>query len=544
MLMPLRKSGTLAAPAWLCRATAAILIFGAAAAHLGFMLYHCPLDLAPDEAHYWDWSRHLDWSYYSKGPLVAWLIRASCELAGPWAVEWTGTLMPALRLPAVTCGALLLLSLYVLTQQVTRRDGLALAVVGLALTMPMLAAGSSLMTIDAPYTCCWGWALVLAHRAVFRGSAWAWPLAGLVVGIGILAKYTMVVFLPSLGLFLLATPTFRRLLLRPGFWIMGVVAGLCCLPILIWNIQNGWVTFKHVKALSGGEGAGIHWLGPLAFVAGQFALLLGFWFVVWLCAMVRHNPLADADDGRRFLWWMSAPMFAMFLAFGLKTGGGELNWPVTAYLSGLILGAIWLARQLEAPTAWYRRATWAMLSIFTTLGLSLTLLIHRGDLLHPVLEGYVGAPKPGDPCPLRKVDPTCRLRGWRTLAAELDALREKLEAEGRDVVLASSTWAVPGELGFYCAGHPQAYSVGLLTGDRHSQYDLWTNPLDHADRFKGKDFIVVGDLSPKVSAGFQRVEQSQVIYHYENGRPLACWYVTVCRGFQGFPDITPAINHH
>src|SRR5262245_31657226 len=39
----------------------------------------CPLELAPDEAHYWDWSRHLDWSYYSKGPLVAWLIRGSCE---------------------------------------------------------------------------------------------------------------------------------------------------------------------------------------------------------------------------------------------------------------------------------------------------------------------------------------------------------------------------------------------------------------------------------------------------------------------------------
>ena len=103
------------------------------------------------------------------------------------------------------------------------------------------------MTIDAPYTCCWGWALVLGHRAVFRGSRWAWPAAGLVVGLGILAKYTMVLWLPSVGLFLLFQPDHRRLLLRPGFWIMSAIAGLCCLPILVWNMRNGWVTFHHVE---------------------------------------------------------------------------------------------------------------------------------------------------------------------------------------------------------------------------------------------------------------------------------------------------------
>ena len=64
-------------------ALAATLILGAAAAHLGYMLHSCPLDLAPDEAHYWDWSRHLDWSYYSKGPLVAYLIRGGCALSAP-----------------------------------------------------------------------------------------------------------------------------------------------------------------------------------------------------------------------------------------------------------------------------------------------------------------------------------------------------------------------------------------------------------------------------------------------------------------------------
>jgi len=173
--------------AWFWRLIAAVLILGAAGLHVAYLASDTALDLAPDEAHYWDWSRHLDWSYYSKGPLVAWLIRGSCELLGPWAEATTGTLMPAIRMPAVLCGSLLLLAMYILTVQVFGREGLAAFVVLFALTIPLLVAGSTLMTIDSPYTCCWAWALVLGHRAVFRGCGWAWPLLGVIVGLGILA---------------------------------------------------------------------------------------------------------------------------------------------------------------------------------------------------------------------------------------------------------------------------------------------------------------------------------------------------------------------
>src|SRR5262249_37536490 len=143
---------------WRWRVLAALLILGAAGLHLAYLANDCQLDLSPDEAHYWDWSRHLDWSYYSKGPLVAYLIRGSCDLLGGWSRALTATEMLAVRVPAVLCGSLLLLSLYVLTTQVYQRERLSMAVVALALTLPAVAAGSSLMTIDAPYTCCWGWA--------------------------------------------------------------------------------------------------------------------------------------------------------------------------------------------------------------------------------------------------------------------------------------------------------------------------------------------------------------------------------------------------
>lgn len=536
--------GTSSSGRW--RWLAAALIICAAALRLLYLACDCPLDLAPDEAHYWDWSRNLDWSYYSKGPLVAWLIRLSCTLFGTLSVALTGTEALAVRLPAVVCGSLLLVSLYVLTVQTMRREGLACAVVALALTLPMIAAGSSLMTIDAPYTCCWGWALVAAHRAVFRGSWWAWPLTGLLVGAGVLAKYTMAAFLPSLGLFLLASREHRRLLLRPGFWTAAAVAGVCCLPILLWNAQHGWVTVRHVGNLAGLDehAPRVHWLGPLHFVALQFVVLLGFWFVVWVRAMWAAAPwrgpnalvpkLQFGNEG--YLWWMSAPVFAVFLLFGFKTGGGEANWPVTAYLSGLVLSAAWLADEIASARGAYRRFAVGSVAGACVLGVALTFLAHFSTAAWPALTRLSGPPTEVHPLPLRRLDPTCRLRGWRALAAEVDRVRGRLAAEGVEPVLAASGWNLPGEIGFYCARRPTVYSLGPPLGDRRSQYDFWRpNPILDPEAFRGRTFVFVSTGRIGLEHVFESVEPAAEVTHAERGQPVARWYVCVCRNYRGFP---------
>jgi hypothetical protein len=553
VLMPLRRS-VLArlVPERACPYLAGLLILAAAAGHLAFLACDCPLDLASDEAHYWDWSRHLDWSYYSKGPLVAWLIRGSCELFGAWSERQTGSPMLAIRLPAVLCGSLLLASLYVLAVQVFARPRLALAVVVAALTFPLITVGSSLMTIDAPYSCCWGWALVFAHRAVTGRSNLAWEAAGLMIGLGILAKYTMIVFVPSLGLFLLTSRAHRRLLLSSGFWSMVGVAGLCSIPIIVWNGQHDWVSVRHVLRLAGlgaaGEevlrpGPGLHWTGPLRYVGMQAALLLGFWFLAWLCAVALWNPLREGDAGVRFLWWLSLPMFLLFLGFSIKTGGGEPNWPITAYLSGAVLAAGWLANQLESSSALWRRGTRSAIAFTCVAGLIVTGVIHHSETTHSVLADLAGPETDSRPYPLRRLDPTCRLRGWRTLAAALDRLRGKLAAEGDEPVLACTTWSMPGEIGAYCGGRPQAYSLGLMQGDRHSQYDFWTNPIDHPEEFAGRTFLVVGIPEPQVARAFESFDRPIHVTHKVNGRPVAGWYVFVCRGFKGFGERPAGVAH-
>ena len=389
------------------------------------------------------------------------------------------------------------------------------------------------MTIDAPYTCCWGWALVFGYQAVFRGSAWAWPAAGVVVGLGILAKYTMVVWLLSLFLFLLVSANRRPLLWRPGVWVMSAIAATCCLPLVLWNMSHDWVGLRHVAGQTGlaGNPAGVRWLGPLAYLGTQFALLLGFWFVAWLIAMIVNRR--GKEPGASYLWWMSAPVFLVFLGFSFAKPA-EPNWPVAAYISGFVLTVAWIVRRLEVATGAARFWTGFSLVTACALGLAITVVMHHSELLQPVLARLGGPETAAQPLPLRRFDPTCRLRGWRTLATEVDRIRRRLRQEGIEAVLAGSGWTLPGELAFYCQGHPPVHSLGLALGDRHSQYDLWhPNPLADPEAFAQQTFIFVGAATPPLRAAFTTLEPPVIVTHTEAGHPIACWTVTVCRGFHG-----------
>ena len=73
-----RNLGTDAYGQWALGAISTVMV-----CQLLFLLVGCDWDFSGDEAEYWAWSRHLDWSYYSRGPLIAWLIRlATVALAG------------------------------------------------------------------------------------------------------------------------------------------------------------------------------------------------------------------------------------------------------------------------------------------------------------------------------------------------------------------------------------------------------------------------------------------------------------------------------
>jgi hypothetical protein len=281
----------------------------------------------------------------------------------------------------------------------------------------------------------------------------------------------------------------------------------------------------------------------LEYVVLQFGLLLGFWFFVWAAAMIAHRPGRESEPSVCYLWWMSAPMFCFFLLFSLWTHE-EPNWPITAYLSGLVLAAAWLSQQLYSERVRQRRAALAGLVASSILGVSLVVLMHHTEWLAGALVRLSGSATARNPLPRRRLDPTCRLRGWRTLGTEVDRVAQGCRTQGIDPLLAATSWNVPGEMAFYCRGHPTVYSLGLAVGDRHSQYDLWhPNPVRDAAIFRGRTFIVIGEVPPFWKESFEHIDPSGVVTHRERGQVVAQWTVTVCRGFRGFQNLPPWVKN-
>jgi 4-amino-4-deoxy-L-arabinose transferase-like glycosyltransferase len=381
----------------------------------------------------------------------------------------------------------------------------------------------------------WGWALVTGYEAVFRNRKWAWPVTGLLLGLGILVKHIMVLWLPCFGLFLLVTPARRGLLLTSGFWRMSGLAFLGAVPILWWNSQHHWVMFFH--EVGHADHGGFHLFGPINYLLTQTAILLVFWFVAWVMAAIRYMPgRAGSPESMRFLWFMSVPVVAFFGAFALKNGGGEPNWPMAAYLAGGVLVAAWMLERFAVGSFVTKRVLlggWVTCALLALVG---TIVLHEPIWFQPMFEAVAKEPTDTAPMPLRAVDPTCRIRGYKHLASEVDKIRAEIAAGGTEPVLAAMAWTLPGELGFYCEGHPTVYGIGPAIGDRHSQYDLWhPNPLTDPEAFRGKTFlIVVPGLLPDLDA-FESMEPVRFVHYREGKNLITIWTIAVGHNFRGFP---------
>ena len=210
--------------------------------------------LAPvsgDEAYYWDCSRHLDWSYFDQPPLTIWLMIPFRLLFGETAL--------AVRSPAILAGLLAGLFLLPLVRRLggTERDA---SVVYLLLhAQPIFALGFSYTSTDVVMGTAYLGA-IWAAVAVAQGHRPAWWGLGLALGIGFLAKFSIVVaFLPAAVA--LTSPKARADLKTITPWAAALLSMLVTLPVWIWGAQHNWDNI--VFQLSGRhspEGIGLKYL--------------------------------------------------------------------------------------------------------------------------------------------------------------------------------------------------------------------------------------------------------------------------------------------
>jgi 4-amino-4-deoxy-L-arabinose transferase-like glycosyltransferase len=376
-----------------------------------------------DEAQYWDWSRHLQWGYYSKPPGVAALIALSTAVAGNGllGVRW-------LTMLCWLASAGLMAALAWTMAGGAAGRGRAAAAWTLLLMAGTPAAGllGLVATTDAPLVLCWAAVLAATWHALqsptlAQAMRW-WALAGLACGLGLLCKYTMAAVSLSAGwLLLLAWRGGWWRTLLPGLLLAGAVAAALLLPNLAWNAANDWPTLRHTSditthAARGGLTAGAGALGSLAeFLASQvlllgpvaFGCLLRLW---WTRARWAATPLAaqapqvaGRPSAGHLALAFSLPLVAVATAQA-AWAHAQMNWTAPA-LTGLCL---WTGLA-AARAGWGQRA----LLLTSAAALLLTTAVTGA----PVLLSASGR-DPGQV--LGNGDIWARMRGWQPV---FDALR-------------------------------------------------------------------------------------------------------------------------
>ena len=189
--------------------------------------------LAPvsgDEAYYWDCSRHLDWSYFDQPPLTIWLMIPFRFLFGETAL--------AVRSPAILAGLLAGFFLLPLVRRLGGTTSDAALVYLLLHAQPIFALGFSYTSTDVVMGTAYLGA-IWAAVAVAQGHRRAWWGLGVALGLGFLAKFSIIVaFLPAAVALL--SPKARADLKTVTPWAAAFVSMLLTTPVWIWGAQHNW----------------------------------------------------------------------------------------------------------------------------------------------------------------------------------------------------------------------------------------------------------------------------------------------------------------
>jgi hypothetical protein len=278
-----------------------------------------------DELYYLACSRHLDWGYVDQPPLIAlvtWLVRMLL-----------GDSLPALRFfPAVAGAAEVALTALIARELGGKRFAQGLAAL-CVLVSPGILATHSLLTMNAFEPLFWMGCAYLVIRMIKTGNPRLWIWFGLLSGIGLENKYSMLIFGAGIILGLLLTPQ-RRWLRSPWLWLGGTLAFLIFLPNLLWNIHRHF-PFLVIHANIQRSGRDVP-LGPLALFGQEIFTMLPLTLPIWLGGLWFYF-FARAGKPFRVLGWawvftaavivtLSPRVYYLYPAFPVLFAGGSVMW--------------------------------------------------------------------------------------------------------------------------------------------------------------------------------------------------------------------------
>jgi 4-amino-4-deoxy-L-arabinose transferase-like glycosyltransferase len=337
-------------------------------------------DLFVDEAQYWLWGQNPDFGYYSKPPMIGWIIRLSNMIGHSDSTFWV-------RLPAPLFHMATALLMIPLAARTIGRDAAPWAGVTFV-TLPAVSLSSVLMSTDTIQLTFLTVAIMLFVRLTKGASALAAIGLGLSLGLAFMTKYSVLFLLPGVFIAMLTIRSARISWRDTG--IAAVVGGIVVAPNLWWNVTHGAVTVRHTESIAnwnvGTHKAHLDILDGPGFLAAQFGVVgpIVFAMILWAgWRMIRGR----SGDREKLLVWLSLPCILLITVQAIF-GDANANWGVPAYVAGTVLacGVMMILPWWVLRTSLVINAVVAVVIPLLTV-FAYALKLPNGDL---VMKRYVG----------------------------------------------------------------------------------------------------------------------------------------------------------
>ena len=403
-------------------------------------------DLFFDEAQYWAWSEEPAFGYYSKPPLIAWIIRAATEVCGMGEA--------CVRLPSPFLHTATALAIFALARSLYDVRIGALSALAFA-TLPGVSLSAGLISTDVPLLACWALALVGFAQLFATQRLWPVLLLGIAFGAGLNAKYAMAWFIPCAVAYLIATPERRGLLKDYRLYLAFALGIVMIVPNLAWNYANSFATFSHTADNAHWSGSLLHPEKMLQFIGSQFGVfgpvLFGAFLIIAWRAWKAGPPEPD-----RMLLAFSLPLVAVITMQALLSRA-HANWAAPAYVAATVLVIATMVRD----------RAWGWLAGSFVANITVLALIVFGTST----AGRLAVPF--------KPDPFARTLGWREVAEATRDELAKARADGRPfAAVLTDDRAVTSELLYYMRGEPTPV-LAWRRGAPHDHFEL-TRPFTAA----------------------------------------------------------------
>ncbi len=421
-------------------------------------LRNSPLDLLPDEAQYWSWSRHLAFGYFSKPPVIAWLIAATTAVVGN--DEW-GVRLGAPLFHAATGIVVAFLGRAIYSARVGFFAALLYA------TLPGVIFSGLVISTDVPLLFFWALAL-LAIWQVWSEPDWRWAITlGIAFGLGFLAKYAMGYFLLGFAIFLVIGPHGPLKAASRYLLLAAIVAAAIIAPNVIWNASHGWATVGHTAANANwGQGGGLHLFEAANFAVAQFGVFGPILLLALIARLVlwRRSP---PNPRERFLFSFAIPVLTlMILQSGISRA--HANWAAVSYIAGTVLVVGWLDG----------------INRFWPIRLSLVLQLLLFGAFTTYFAGAINITLP------KPIDMFHQMRGWHSLS---QLVLHRLDSAPDGSIVAADDREVMAELDYYLRYRNFPLAIATGNGPPGNQYEL-ENPITAAN---GSHVLLIARFSDR-----------------------------------------------